>query len=87
MEELAEKILKELKKSLEKIRVQTTGLVKIQKANAIKQKYEEQEEIAVDGAKETLSSSSRTIEEVVKGQFGSKVIALIDVQSQWLSEL
>ncbi|MFD2386857.1 hypothetical protein [Enterococcus rivorum] len=73
MEELAKKLLKELKKNLEKIRVQAIGSAKIQKSHTKKQEAEKQGQTAIESAKTALSSSSQTLEGAVKGQFGKKV--------------
>lgn len=86
MEELAKKLLKELKKNLEKIRVQAIGSAKLQKSYTQNQEAKKQGEIAVDSAKKALVSSSQTLEGAVKGQFGTKVTKLLENQQQSLND-
>lgn len=87
MEELAKKLLKELKKNLEKIRVQAIGSSKIQKSHTKKQEAKKQGETAINSAKKALSSSYQTLEGAVKGQFGKKVTATFEKQQQTLDKL
>lgn len=87
MEELAKKLLKELKKNLEKIRVQAIGSAKIQKSHSKKQEAEKQGQTAIESAKTALSSSSQTLEGAVKGQFGKKVTETFEKQQQTLDKL
>ncbi|MBP2097858.1 MULTISPECIES: hypothetical protein [Enterococcus] len=87
MEELAKKLLKELKKNLEKIRVQAIGSAKIQKSHTKKQEAEKQGQTAIESAKTALSSSSQTLEGAVKGQFGKKVTETFEKQQQTLDKL
>ncbi|MBO0423247.1 hypothetical protein BCR22_05115 [Enterococcus plantarum] len=87
MEELAKKLLKELKKNLEKIRVQAIGSAKIQKSHNMKQESKKQGETAIESAKKALSSSSQIVEGAVKGQFGKKVTEAFEKQQQTLDKL
>lgn len=87
MEEIAKKLLKELKKNLEKIRVQTIGSSKIQKFHTMKQEAKKQGETAIQSANKALSSSSQTLEGAVKGQFEKKVTEAFEKQQQTLDKL
>lgn len=87
MEELTNKLLRELKKSLEKIRVQAIGGAKVQKSYESKQNTEKQSEIAVENAKKALVSSSKTLEGSIKGQFGTQVTEIFEKQQQTLDNL
>lgn len=87
MEELAKKLLKELQKKLEKIRVQAIGSAKIQKSHSKKQEAKKQGETAIESAKKALSSSSQTLEGAVKGQFGKNVTEAFEKQQQTLDKL
>lgn len=87
MEELTKKLLKELKKNLEKIRVQAIGTAKIQKSNAKQQEADKQGDEAAESAKKALASSSQTLEGAIKGQFGTKVTEVFEKQRQTLDKL
>ncbi|MFC0234127.1 hypothetical protein ACFFIF_09015 [Vagococcus entomophilus] len=87
MEEIAKKLLKELKKNLEKIRVQAIGSSKIQKSHTMKQEAKKQGETAIQSANKALSSSSQTLESAVKGQFEKKVTEAFEKQQQTLDKL
>lgn len=87
MEELAKKLLEELKKNVEKICVQAIGSAKMQKSHIKKQEAEKHGETAIESAKKALSSSSETLEGTVKGQFGKKVTETFEKQQQTLNKL
>lgn len=87
MEELTKKLLKDLQKKLEKIRVQAIGSAKIQKSHSKKQEAKKQGETVIESAKKALSSSSQTLEGAVKGQFGKKVTEAFEKQQQTLDKL
>lgn len=87
MEELANKLLKELKKSLEKIRVQAIGGAKVQKSYASKQRAEKQGKTAAENVKKALIHSSNTLEGSIKGQFGTQITEIFEKQQQTLDKL
>ncbi|EGO8862447.1 hypothetical protein KVJ52_001407 [Enterococcus faecalis] len=87
MEEIVEKLFKELQKSLEKISVQTIGRVNAQKAYTNQQKAQKEGKVAIESAKKTVSSTEQTLEGSLKGQFGKKITEVLKEQQQTLDKL
>ncbi|MGK0552185.1 hypothetical protein ACSFB8_08545 [Enterococcus faecalis] len=87
LEEFAKKLLKQLQKNLEKIRVQAIGVAKLQQTYQKQQTAQQQGQEAIESAKKVLENTSQTLETTIQGQFGAKVTEVFEKQQQTLTKL
>lgn len=86
MEEWGRKLLKDLQKSLERINVQAVGTAKIQESYLNQQQAKQQGKKELTAAKTILASSTDSLKEAVKGQFGKQITEVFEQQQQMMEK-
>lgn len=84
MLEAIEKLLKEYKKNLQKMSAQATAMALVQKKDSLVKKTKKSGEAESESAKSSINSATSGLRETVKGQFGKKVIQVLDEQGKML---
>jgi preprotein translocase subunit SecA len=84
--EALEKLWKEHKKNMQKIKARTMGRALLQKKSSITSKIKKAGQAESEQAKASITSATNGLQSSVKGQFGKKVIQVFEKQNKLLDK-
>ncbi|WP_285004875.1 hypothetical protein [Lactococcus garvieae] len=84
--DIIDKLIKKAQKEMQKVQIQTKGLVSAVKSSENRTKIQKDSELEAEQAKQSLSKNSSELKEAIKGNFSKKISEIFVQQEQMLDD-
>lgn len=85
--DIIDKLIKKAQKEMQKIQIQTKGLISAVKSSENRTKIKKDSELEAEQAKQSLSNNSSELKEAIKGNFSKKISEIFVQQEQMLDDV
>lgn len=85
--DIIDKLIKKAQKEMQKVQIQTKGLVSAVKSSENRTKIQKDSELEAEQAKQSLSKNSSELKEAIKGNFSKKISEIFVQQEQMLDDV
>lgn len=85
--DIIDKLIKKAQKELQKVQIQTKGLISAVKSSENRTKIQKDSELEAEQAKQSLSKNSSELKEAIKGNFSKKISEIFVQQEQMLDDV
>lgn len=85
--DIIDKLIKKAQKEMQKVQIQTKGLISAVKSSENRTKIQKDSELEAEQAKQSLSKNSSELKEAIKGNFSKKISEIFVQQEQMLDDV
>lgn len=85
--DIIDKLIKKAQKEMQKVQIQTKGLISAVKSSENRTKIQKDSELEAEQAKQSLSKNSLELEEAIMGNFSKKISEIFVQQEQMLDDV
>lgn len=85
--EIIDKLIKKAQKEMQKVQIQTKGLIGAVKSGENRTKIQKKSELEAHQAKQSLSKNSSELKGAIKGNFANRVSETFEKQKQTLENI
>ncbi|GAB7390686.1 hypothetical protein [Lactococcus garvieae] len=85
--DIIDKLIKKAQKEMQKVQIQTKGLISAVKSSENRTKIQKESELEAEQAKQSLSKNSSELKAAIKGNFANKVSETFEKQEETLGNI